>query len=271
MSISPVFIELFDSYNKAIQEKCEASLSTVKNFSDFTLLVNGARWEWEKTAFKGRLPADYFKELDSESDFSEVFEKASIVCDDFVPGSLVERLLESGFINIIEKYAFTDCPIDIKIAAIKVAGLSHDASYSDKLIELLYSTGEYEELLKETARQALIDIGTKAIPFLEKNLTGRDILSDDDFHIIIALIGIDSDRKTDSVFQMLKQSFKKTSDKALAARCLSDYGDGRAVPMLRSFLAKNIAKLDENTIFELQGAVLKLGGSTEGLDAPPNR
>lgn len=266
MSVAPVFTELFESYNKAIQEKCEESMSTVRSFSDFDLLITEAREKWEKTAFNGTLPIDYFKRLKSETDLGEVFEEAAQICDDFIPDSLVQSIKNSDYMKIIEKYAFTDYPIDIKSAAIRIAGLSGDASYSDKLIELLYSVGEFEELLKEKARQALIDIGKQAIPFLEKNLSGKDILSDDDFHIVIALINIDSERKTDSVFQILKQSFRKTSDKALAARCLSDYGDGRAVPMLRSYLVKNIANLDENIIFELQGAILKLGGSTEGLE-----
>lgn len=268
MSAEPVFVELFESYNRAIQKKCEEFLSTVKSFSDFDILIDDARLNWEKTLFQGMLPIEYFKKLNSEADFCEVFEEAAAVCDEFIPDSLVRVLLKPKNIKFIEKYAFSEYPVDIKNAAVKITGLSGDASYSEKLIELLYTTGEFEDLIKETARQALADIGAEAIPYLEKKLSEKDILSDDDFHIVIALIKIDSARKTDSVFKILKESFRKTSDKALAARCLSDYGDGRAVPMIRSYLAKNIADLDENTIFELQGAVLNLGGSTEGLNTP---
>lgn len=266
MKLLPDFITVFESYNKAIQEKCEESLSAVKSLSDFENLINEARSDWENKVINGMLPVEYFEKLESEVDFNRVFEEAATVCDDFIPKSFVKVLLKSKYMKIIEKYAFSDCPIDIKSAAIRVSGLSGNDSYSDKLIELLYSEGEFDELLKETARQALVDIGKEAIPYLEKKLSGKDILSDDDFHIVIALIKIDSERKNDEVFRILKESFRKTSDKALAARCLSDYGDGRAVPMIRSYLVKNIANLDENTIFELQGAVLNLGGSTEGLD-----
>ncbi len=266
MSSQSFFIEILTSYNLAIQEKCEKSLENVKSFSDFEALIHEAREEWENTEINGKLPSLLFESLKTEEDYKEAFEKAAVVCDEFIPASLVKRILKSGYMSIIEKDAFGESPIDIKNAAVKVIGLSKDSCYSERLIELLYSKGEYGELLKETSRQALIDIGEPAVPFLEKNLTGKDILKDDDFHLVIALIGIDSNHKSDSVFKVLKNSFRKTSDKALAARCLADYGDGRAVPMLRSYLEKNLNKLDENTIFEIQGAVLSLGGSTEGLE-----
>ena len=268
MSINPVFNDLFESYNRAIQEKCEQSMGIVKNFSDFEALINDARSSWEEKDFKGKLPSEFFTTLKTEVDFKEAFEKAAVVCDEFIPESFVKSIINSGHMNIIENHAFSDSPIDMKNAAIKILGISGSESYTGNLIELLYSEGEYGELLKETARQAIIDIGTSAIPSLEENLSGKDILSDDDFHLVIALIGIDSDKKTDTVFKVLKESFRKTSDKALAARCLADYGDGRAVPMLRSYLEKNLTKLEENTVFELQGAVLSLGGSTDGLDTP---
>lgn len=268
MSINPIFNELFDSYNYAIQEKCEQSLGTVKNISDFTILINQARSDWEEKEFKGQIPEAYFTTLKTESDFKEAFEKSSVICDEFIPDSFVKNILSSGFMGIIEKYAFQDSPIDMKNAAIKIIGISKSELYVSRLIELLYSEGEYGELIKETARQAIIDVGSASIPFLEENLSGKDILSDDDFHIVIALIGIDNNKKNDTVFKILKDSFRKTSDKALAARCLADYGDGRAVPMLRSYLERNLTKMDENTVLELQGAVLSLGGSTDGLDTP---
>ena len=266
MNIDPVFNELFESYNRAIQKKCEQSLGTVKNPSDFDAIINEARSSWEEKHFKGNLPSEYFSTLETENDFKEAFEMSSVVCDIFVPESFVKNILKSGHMTIIENYAFSDYPIDMKKAAIKILGISGNESYTSKLIELLGSEGEYGELLKETARQAIIDIGNPAIPFLEENLSGKDILYDDDFYLVIALIGIDSGKKTDAVFKTLKDSFKKASDKALAARCLIDYGDGRAIPMLRSYLERNLTILDENTIFELQGAVLSLGGSTDGLD-----
>lgn len=231
-------------------------------------MINEARSTWEKTEVDGKLPSQYFDMLDSEEDFRELFEKAAVICDEFIPASFVDKLLDSGYIKVIEPLAFGDSPIDIKNAAVKILGLSGMENYSEKLIELLYTEGEYEELIKETSRQALIDIGKPAIPYLQKRLAGKDILADDDFHLVIALIGIDSAHKSDEVFKTLKESFRKTSDKALAARCLADYGDGRAVPILRSYLERNLHKLDENTVYEIQGAVLGLGGSTDGMKIP---
>lgn len=266
MSSNSFLTKLLESYNLAIQKKCEQSLGTVKSPSDFEALINEAREEWEKTEIGGKLPETLFELLKTKGDLKDAFEKAAVTCDEFIPASLVKRILNSGHMDIIENHAFGNSQIDIKNTAIKILGLSGDAGYSSRLIELLYSEGEYGELLKETSRQALVDIGEPAVLYLQQNLSRKDILADNDFHIVIALIGIDSNHKNDSVFTMLKDSFRKTSDKALAARCLSDYGDGRAVPMLRSYLERNLSNLDENTIFEIQGAVLELGGSTEGIE-----
>ena len=268
MSLDSIYLSLLESYNRAIQKKCEESLGSVRNFSDFENLINEARSGWENTKVDGKFPGQYFDLLESEDDFRELFERASVVCDEFIPESLVGKLLGSGYISIAEEHAFGDSPVDMKNAAIKILGISQKAKYSERLIELLYVEGEYEELIKETARQALIDIGEASVPFLQGKLAGKDILSDDDFHLVIALIGIDPGHKSDEVFKTLKDSFRKTSDKALAARCLADYGDGRAVPMLRSYLEKNLHKLDESTVFEIQGAVLSLGGSTDGINIP---
>ena len=265
MSPNSFLIKLLESYNFAIQEKCEKSLGTVKSFSDFEELINEARETWEKTEIDGKLPVVLFESLKTVEDYKEAFEQAAVTCDEFIPVSFVNRILESGFMPMIENHAFNDSPIDIKNTAIKILGLSGDAGYSEGLIKLLYSEGEYEELLKETSRQALIEIGEPAVPYLEMKLSGKDILADDDFHLVIALIGIDSNHNSEAVFKVLKDSFRKTSDKALAARCLADYGDGRAVPMLRSYLERNLKKLDENTLYEIQGAVLSLGGSADGL------
>ena len=173
MSINLVFKELFDSYNLTIQEKCEQSLGTVKNLSDFETLINDARSSWEEKKFRGKLPSEYFLTLKTEIDFNEAFEISAVVCDEFVPESFVKNILKSGHMNIIENHAFGDSSIDMKNAAIKILGISGSEVYTSKLIELVYSKGEYGELLKETARQALIDIGHSAIPFLEEKLTAR--------------------------------------------------------------------------------------------------
>ena len=265
MTDSNIFSDIFKNYNAAIQAKCEESLGTVKSFNDYEVLINEARVKWEETCILDKKPSQYFSELTTEEDVSNVFEAAAVICDEFIPESFVRQILGTGHIKQIEKYAFNDSEIDLKNADIKILGISGRTEYVHSLIGLLYIESEYGELIRETARQALIDIGEPAVSFIEAKLNSKDLLCDDDFHLVIALIGIDPDKKSDDIFRILKESFRKTSDKALAARCLSDYGDGRAVPMLRSYLERNLKKLNEDTVLEIQGAVVKLGGSTDDI------
>ena len=246
---------LVESYNKSIQTACERSMHTVKTPGDLRVIIEGARETWESTEFRGSRPASHFSDLTMENGLADVFETAAAECDDFIPVCLAEKMVASADSSYIAGAAEGGYDIGIRTAAIRLMGMSGDISYVNNLIGFLYIEDEYGDLIKETTRRALVALGPAAVDALEGKLSSKDILSDDDFHIVIALINIDPGRKSDRIFRILKESFRKTSDKALAARCLSDYG----------YLEKNMGKLDENTIFEIQGAVLNLGGSTDGI------
>jgi hypothetical protein len=164
--------------------------------------------------------------------------------------------------------AFEKEGINYMTCAIRTAGMSKDREYVDRLIDLIYEEGEYGDLIKETARGALVDIGAPALVKMEEFLSGRDIFVDNDFHLIIAMIEIDSGRKSEKLYKLLKESFRKTTNKGLAARCIADYGDGRAVPLLRGYLERNMDNLDKHTVLDIKSAVLALGGNTEGIYIP---
>lgn len=259
---------IFLSYNLAIQTKCEEFLGTVKNQSDYQKLIDDARNEWENTKFKGVEPKKYFALVENKADAAEIFKTAALMCDEFIPRSLADMIIATDNISMMANFAHGEFEIEIRSAAIRLLGLSKKVEYTEKLIDLLYDCGESEELIKEKARQAIIDIGEGAVLYIGSQLAAKKQLSNNDFHLIIALIEIDKDKKSDYIFSIIKDSFRKTDEKALAARCLSDYGDGRAVPMLRSYLERNLNEIDRDTAFEIQGAILNLGGSADGLDIP---
>lgn len=259
--------DLFKSYNKAIMEECEKSMDTVSDRDGYLNMIKKARDAWEHTTIDGKTPVEIFQSL-GDKELEEAFMTGAAQCDDFIPGSLAEAVIGRGVLENIWAKAFESGEINHITCAIRTAGMSKDTGYADRLIGLIYEDGEYGDLIKETARRALVDIGVPALLKMEDCLSGRDIFADNDFHLIIAMIEIDSGRKSENLYKLLKESFRKTSNKGLAARCIADYGDGRAVPLLRGYLERNMDNLDKHTVLDIKGAVLALGGSTEGIYIP---
>lgn len=256
---------ILESYNSVIAEKFMQSMQNVQTPKDYKNLIDEARTEWENHIIGAKTPKEIFSEI-SDSNLPDIFKKAAVVCDEFVPISLADNMISRCNHSSIRELAMNSQNVDVRIAAINLLGMTKKAEFTDTLVDMLYDNSEYADLVAEKARDAIISIGPKTIDYIEKRISKTEKIEGADFHILIALLEIDSERKSDKIFTMLKNGFRNTSDKALAARCIADYGDGRAVPLLRGFLARSSKTVSEDTLREIQGAVLNLGGSLEGLD-----
>jgi hypothetical protein len=258
------FDEILESYNLEIQKKFEDAMQYVSSPGDYSLLMKEARFQWEKKLIGTKTPESYFKEVMAE-DLIALFKRAAVVCDEFIPQSLADRIINEVESNDIVELAKNSETIEVKTAAIELLGLSENPMLSDFLMELLYDESEYADLVAEKARKALVELGPGSKEYLEKRIAEIARPTGNDFHLIIALMEIDTGNKSDSTYLILKEVFRNTDEKALAARCLADYGDGRAVALLRGYLYKNQNKTDPDTVLEIQGSILNLGGSLEGL------
>ena len=56
--------------------------------------------------------------------------------------------------------------------------------------------------------------------------------------------------------------------KVIAAICLGDYGDGRAVPLLKSYLDRHIREIDRQFFYETISAIKRLGGDISDIQDP---
>ena len=253
---------ILESYNLAIQRKFEDEMHKVQTPSDYNALMDEARSQWERIPIGGRLPSEIFGAI-REEDLTDIFRTAALVCDDFIPGSLASRILDRVNIDTIVRWTSAKEQVEIRTAAVMLLGMSKDSACSDVLMDLLYDEGEYADLMAEKARDALVTLGTEAIQHIKRRVDGIKKPKGNDFHLIIALVQIDSNAESDEVYSILRKAFRDTDEKALAARCLADYGNVRAVSLLRSYLASGKGNPDE--IQEIQGSILNLGGNLEGL------
>ena len=74
----------------------------------------------------------------------------------------------------------------------------------------------------------------------------------------------------DAVYACLRQNFRARplSSKIIPVICLGDYGDGRAVTMLRRFVERDAAKMDRQLYYESVSAIQRLGGNAADLPNP---
>lgn len=87
-------------------------------------------------------------------------------------------------------------------------------------------------------------------------------------YLLQAITAIGCDRPEERIYQVLRRSFRQTRPRQLVVICLADYGDPRAVTMLRRFLLEEAVMVDETTYYEVIRAIQKLGGDTRDLPDP---
>ncbi len=120
-------------------------------------------------------------------------------------------------------------------------------------------------LFGDTARDALISIGEPAIRPLLNVLTKATEYEEYHEYLAMALAKIGKIYKSDEIYKCLRKMFREYDDKIVMADCLGEYGDGRAVPVLRGYVERNIDNVDSDTLFTIDSAIRKLGGSIDDL------
>ena len=257
------FKKIFESYNLSIQKACEEGLMNVKTSQQYEKLINIAREKWEITKINNLLPFEYFNEIKDHKQLLVILKNAIEICDEYIPISFIKIILDLNAAALIEEFAFGNYDLETKTTALKIIGEIKKEDYVVNLISTIYNSDE--ELIKEVSRQALIDTGNVAIPYILKKLETKTTIVGDDFHLVLALIGIDKEKRSDLIYKSIKEYFLKAEDIALATRCLVDYNDPRAITFLRGYIIKNQSKVEKKILFEVIGAIEMLGGKTEDI------
>ena len=58
------------------------------------------------------------------------------------------------------------------------------------------------------------------------------------------------------------------TNKIYAVICLMEYGDGRAIPMLKGYVNRNKHSIDRDLFYEIMSAVQNLGGDISDIEDP---
>lgn len=275
----------FESYSMAVEAAYEAYLKIVGGEfprenagtqNEIGLYLEFEYKKWLNTAIEklaGKTPVEYMNSIDGLDNLMVMFSQGAVICDDGLPEIYLQKLKECGedAVDALISLAVQSdsCKNDdaflSPLMAVKVLGKWKVQRAAVPLIKTLDSEGEILDLMFETVKDALVDIGSPALDSIAEALESEKYSQTADEYLLMAFAEIGKNNRSDKVYALIKKAFLKMPEKLIAASCLGDYGDGRAIPVLRGYIDKNGQSPDRETFFEILSAIKKLGGNTEDI------
>ena len=275
----------FESYNLAVEgaydaylKITEGDLSNGNNDKDdrLHLYLQNEYKKWLYTPMESleeRSPAEYLETVNLLSSLMEMFSYGAVACDEDLPEIFLEKLKsfgENGIDALLEVTAQNGASDSegflVPLMAVKILGAWKVERAAKPLIKLLYAEGEVYDLMFETVRDALVRIGDPALDDIFSALNSGNHSQTAIEYLIIALTDIGKMNPSDKIYLQLKKAFMEMPQKLIAANCLGNYGDGRAIPALRGYLERNRQQLDKETFYEIISAIQRLGGKANDLN-----
>ncbi len=289
----------FESYNSAIKTEYDAYLrSNPENGSDtddsgslLQEMLKKGYDRWLNTPLEAlgeKTPAEFTDGISNFDEIAAVFSSGAVICDDELPQVYTDKLRSFGkqAVDFLIRTACGELPADVddsfipQVMAVRILGKWRAEEAVEPLIAVLADENEAYDLMCETVRDALIEIGSASIGVIAARLdsgpdlpetTAASLSTDPDLpetakeYLLMALAEIGKTERSDKVYSILKKSFREMPGKSVAAACLAQYGDGRAIPLLRGYLERNSQNISRQTFYDIASAVKRLGGQTDDL------
>jgi hypothetical protein len=289
---------LFSEYNRELAKVYDKILDDVKSEVDFaapdfqSMLQNevfNCLQPWFSKKLDGLsedTPEGFFDSLITLDDTMEVFSIAAQMVDGDLPDLLMlrlgafgeeasMRLLELAMAGEwirgegVEDNAFRD-GILIHMAALRILGLWNIEMALDPVLARFLNIDAPDELVAESVRDFLVPYGEVVVPRLiacldegsEGGLVGPYE------YLVIGLTEIGKENASEEIFQCLRRVFRSMEHKVIASVCLGDYGDGRAVPLLKGYLDRHTHDVDRQFFYETLSAIKRLGGDIADITDP---
>ncbi len=259
----------FNSYleEHATSENCEIKVDEEKLIAEIEL-----KWLNSKLpALDMQTPMEYINSISSLEELTELFIDISSVSDVGVPDILIARLKEYGKEAADKLFGFVKDWLENKEPK-KVLAVSQSVyaigclkypEYKKKLIELLLECFR-DDLISEAVCAAIVEYDVDVLKDLIKTFHATEQPEVQE-HLLTCVAEISRDNQSDEVFYFLKHAFRVVSNLKLAVEVLGDYGDGRAIPLLRGYILKNIKEMDRSTFNHVRAVIKKLGGEIDDL------
>lgn len=279
---------LFESYNMAVEESYNKIFMSNKSYELLNIEDEKIRQHleedlesWANTPnadIGGISPIGYCEKVADLEQLIELFKMAAKLCDSDIPdpllnrlqtfnGDALDRLLSLAADN---KLLCDDDEQIISLMAIRTIGKWKSVSSLESLIKLMFEINEENEIVIEEILSAMVQIGQSAANRIMEILNESSNIGNLEEHLLDTLVKIGVAVKDrilyDLIYKSIKTTFNKMENKLFGAICLGNFGDGRAIQVLRGFVEKNKKAIDYETFLEIKSSIHRLGGSVEDLD-----
>lgn len=228
----------------------------------------------------------FFESLSTVDDAIEVFTIASGISDVKPPKVLTDRVFSFGEDAVDKMICLAisrdweigqgDAALDARellspsTSAVRALGENHIEKSIGPILDRFCKMKAPDEYISDVVSEFLVNIGQAVTGELMIRLDSAEILSANgpEEDLMVALAKTGAGHRSEAVFQSLRGAFRKMERKVIGALCLGDYGDGRAVPLLKGYLDRNLHTVSREMFYETLTVIRKLGGDINDIQDP---
>lgn len=259
-------------FNKYLEQHATSENSEIK--VDEEKLIAEIEHRWLNTPLvqlQLQTPADYINSITTLDQLLDLFMEVAAASDVGVPDILIEKLKQYGRLAADRLFDFVKDWMDSReqetvwavSQSVYAIGCLKYPEYGTKLVGLLLECFK-DDMVAEAICAAIVEYQGDILEELIKTFHATRQAEVQE-HILVCVAEISKDRQSDEIFGFLKHAFRVISNLKLAAEVLGDYGDGRAIPLLRGYVLKNIKAMDRSTLNHMRAVIKKLGGEIDDL------
>ena len=236
----------------------------------------------------GKSMNEFFAGMDFDA-LTEVLEYCAVELDRGVPQSVVNALVNIDDASKVTDYARSvvkdsawmedeikdenalfEMEFSKVQASLKILSGRGDSGLIDDVLDRFMSyprthsfvadsIAEYIESFPEESSEAII------IRLEEHKDDGLEGPCED---LVVMLTNIGKAHKSEAIYNALRMAFRGMTNKIYAVICFADYGDARAVPLLKNYIARHESTISRDLYYEMMSAIQNLGGTIEDMPDP---
>lgn len=291
---------LFGEYNRVLGEVYDEALEGVTSeatlasseFQEYlqNTVINSLQ-PWFVTELEGLeagTPEEFFDALLTIEDVMEIFAIAAEMIDGDMPDQLMLRVGAFGEVSsdmLVQMALAHDwsaakgedddvfrSKLAVDLAALRVLGQWTYEPAIEPVLNRFCELSDPDEYVADAVKSFVVPFTDKIISELSARIDGAagTGLQGPFEYLVIFLTEIGRAEPDEEIFQSLKIAFRSMEHKVIAAICLGDYGDGRAVPLLKSYLDRHIREIDRQFFYETISSIKRLGGDVSDIQDPFN-
>lgn len=235
----------------------------------------------------GRSLRDVFDGMTLEEK-EEALEYSAVTLDRGVPNSLIQSIAEDDrekvrdyCSSLIGNSAWTEEELDdadklfeieyqkVK-ACLDVLIEMKEFCFVKAVIDRFTSYPKTKEFVAESIKDYVVGSAEVSVPILtdliENELdTGLEGPAED---LVIMLAEIGMAHPSEEIYQTLRHAFRAMTNKIYAVICLAEYGDDRAVPLMKNYINRHQDSIGRDLFYEMMSAIQKLGGDISDINDP---